>query len=110
MGTPTLQSVLAHMLQSQGHWAFCMPITLLAVVAVPVRYEPQGERVRRPRPRMPGQMADLRAQLGDRELLAGEEKAWRCQRDNMHVMRPLPITWHCMSYTQHVMLCRCPWC
>lgn len=35
------------------------------------RYEPQTDWVRRPRPRMPGQMAELRAQLGDRELLAG---------------------------------------
>lgn len=36
------------------------------------RYEPRGEWVRRPKPRLPGQMADLRAELGDRELLAGK--------------------------------------
>lgn len=111
LGEPTLQSVFAHTLQFQGQQPFCMPMTLLAVVAVPARYEPQGERVRRPRPRMPGQMADLRAQLGDRELLAGEEQAWWCQRDNMHGMRPLPITWHCnCHFKQHVMPCSCPPC
>jgi hypothetical protein len=36
------------------------------------RYEPDTEWVRRPRPRLPGPMSDLRAQLGDKDLLAGE--------------------------------------
>lgn len=42
-----------------------------AVFVLHCRYDPQTDLVRRPRPRMPGQMAELRAQLGDRELLAG---------------------------------------
>eukprot|EP00882_Tetradesmus_deserticola_P013467 GHRQ01014299.1.p1 GENE.GHRQ01014299.1~~GHRQ01014299.1.p1 ORF type:complete len:372 (+),score=132.58 GHRQ01014299.1:1568-2683(+) len=35
------------------------------------KYEPDSEWVRRPRPRLPGPMSELRAQLGDKELLAG---------------------------------------
>eukprot|EP00775_Hariotina_reticulata_P003249 gene3249-3527_t len=34
-------------------------------------YAPDGEWVRRPRPRLPGRMSELRAQLGDRDLLGG---------------------------------------
>lgn len=36
------------------------------------RYEPDSEWVRRPRPRLPGPMAEMRAELGDKDLLAGE--------------------------------------
>lgn len=35
------------------------------------RYAPESEWVRRPRPRLPGPLADLRAELGDKDLLAG---------------------------------------
>ncbi|KAF6266482.1 hypothetical protein COO60DRAFT_1472444 [Scenedesmus sp. NREL 46B-D3] len=41
------------------------------LVKLMYRYQPDSEWVRRPRPRLPGPMSDLRAQLGDKDLLAG---------------------------------------
>uniref|UniRef100_A0A383W8L9 Uncharacterized protein n=1 Tax=Tetradesmus obliquus TaxID=3088 RepID=A0A383W8L9_TETOB len=41
------------------------------LVKLMFKYEPDSEWVRRPRPRLPGPMSDLRAQLGDKDLLAG---------------------------------------
>jgi hypothetical protein len=43
--------------------------------AAGTRVDSPGEWVRRPRARLPGQMAALRAELGDRELLAGARLA-----------------------------------
>eukprot|EP00878_Enallax_costatus_P015988 GHUV01016764.1.p1 GENE.GHUV01016764.1~~GHUV01016764.1.p1 ORF type:complete len:261 (+),score=80.36 GHUV01016764.1:1226-2008(+) len=42
-----------------------------ALVKLMYKHEPDSEWVRRPRPRLPGQLADLRAQLGDKDLTAG---------------------------------------
>ncbi|KAF8073017.1 rpsQ [Scenedesmus sp. PABB004] len=43
----------------------------LGLVKLMFKYEPDSEWVRRPRPRLPGPMAELRAELGDKDLLAG---------------------------------------
>lgn len=50
--------------------AVALVVAYFGLVKLMYKYEPQTDWVRRPRPRMPGQMAELRAQLGDRELLA----------------------------------------
>eukprot|EP00879_Flechtneria_rotunda_P002058 GHRR01002237.1.p1 GENE.GHRR01002237.1~~GHRR01002237.1.p1 ORF type:complete len:227 (+),score=99.70 GHRR01002237.1:1460-2140(+) len=46
-------------------------VLYLGLVKLLYRYEPRGEMVRRPRPRLPGPLAEMRAELGDKELLAG---------------------------------------
>lgn len=43
-----------------------------ALLKLMYKYGTGSEWVRRPRPRLPGQLADLRAQLGDKDLIAGD--------------------------------------
>eukprot|EP00878_Enallax_costatus_P025084 GHUV01026805.1.p1 GENE.GHUV01026805.1~~GHUV01026805.1.p1 ORF type:complete len:157 (+),score=34.53 GHUV01026805.1:218-688(+) len=57
-----------------------------ALVKLMYKHEPDSEWVRRPRPRLPGQLADLRAQLGDKDLTAGANSG--CQQG--HALHQYP--------------------